>query len=78
MQRHLNRAEHWYVLKGKCDIVTEYDGSIMKTTKREYEEYIIGATVWHQGQNNYNEPCHILEVQYGIECVESDIERRNA
>lgn len=78
MQRHFNRAEHWYVLKGKCDIVTEYNGSIMKNTKRENEEYIIGALVWHQGQNNYTEPCHILEVQYGIECVESDIERRDA
>lgn len=78
MQRHFNRAEHWYVLKGKCDIVTEYNGSIMKNTKRENEEYIIGALVWHQGQNNYTEPCHILEVQYGIECIESDIERRDA
>ncbi len=78
MQRHLNRAEHWYILKGKCDIVTEYRGSIMTSSKRENEEFIIGATVWHQGQNNYNEPCHVLEVQYGIECVESDIERRDA
>jgi D-beta-D-heptose 7-phosphate kinase/D-beta-D-heptose 1-phosphate adenosyltransferase len=78
MQRHFNRAEHWYILKGKCDIVTEYRDSIMSHTKRENEEYIIGATVWHQGQNNYNEPCHILEVQYGIECIEEDIERRDA
>lgn len=78
MQRHLNRAEHWYVLKGKCDIVTEYKDSIIHVTKRENEEYVIGATVWHQGKNPYNEPCHILEVQYGIECVESDIERRDA
>lgn len=78
MQRHFNRAEHWYILKGKCDIVTEYNGSIMKNTKRENEEYIIGALVWHQGQNNYTEPCHILEVQYGIQCIEEDIERRDA
>ena len=78
MQRHFNRSEHWYVLKGKCDIVTEYDGSIMKVTKIPNEEYIIGNQVWHQGQNNYSEPCHILEVQYGVECVESDIERRDA
>jgi len=78
MQRHFKRSEHWYMLKGKCDIVTEYDGSIMKVIKQPNEEYIIGQTVWHQGQNNYDEPCHILEVQYGSECIENDIERRDA
>jgi mannose-6-phosphate isomerase-like protein (cupin superfamily) len=50
----------------------------MKVTKNANEEYIVGKEVWHQGQNNYNEPCHILEVQYGSECNESDIERRDA
>ena len=78
MQRHFKRNEHWYILKGKCDIVTEYDGSIMKVYKEPHDTYIIGAKVWHQGQNNYKEPCHILEVQYGSECIESDIERRDA
>ncbi len=78
MQRHFKRNEHWYMLKGKCDIVTDYDGSIIKVTKYPNEEYIIGQTVWHQGQNNYDEPCHILEVQYGSECIEADIERRDA
>lgn len=78
MQRHFNRSEHWYILKGKCDIVTDIEGSIMKVTKMPNEEYVIGKTVWHQGQNNYDEPCHILEVQYGSECIEADIERRNA
>lgn len=78
MQRHFKRNEHWYILKGKCDIVTEYNGSIMKVYKEPHDTYIIGAKAWHQGQNNYNEPCHILEVQYGTECIESDIERRDA
>ena len=78
MQRHFNRSEHWYVLKGKCDIVTEFRGSIIKVIKNTNEEYIIGQSVWHQGQNNYDEPCHILEVQYGVECIEADIERRDA
>lgn len=78
MQRHFKRSEHWYVLKGKCDIVTEFRGSIIKVIKNTNEEYVIEQSVWHQGQNNYTEPCHILEVQYGSECVESDIERRDA
>ena len=78
MQRHFYRSEHWYILKGKCDIVTEYKGDIMKVSKYENDTYIIGSTVWHQCQNNYDAPCHILEVQYGEQCIEEDIERKNA
>jgi D-beta-D-heptose 7-phosphate kinase/D-beta-D-heptose 1-phosphate adenosyltransferase len=77
MQRHAMRAEHWYILKGKCDIVTDYFDSVTKVTKYANESYVIEKDVWHQGQNNYNEDCHILEVQYGDQCVESDIERRD-
>lgn len=77
MQRHAQRAEHWYILKGKCDIVTDYLGSITKVTKYTNESYVIEKDVWHQGQNNYDIDCHILEVQYGDQCVESDIERRD-
>lgn len=76
LQRHLKRSEHWYILTGKCDILTEYNGSIIKISKFANEEYRIGVGVWHQGQNNYSEPCHILEVQYGTECNEDDIERK--
>ena len=38
MQRHSKRNEHWYVLTGKCDIVTEYNGSIIRVTKNINEE----------------------------------------
>jgi mannose-6-phosphate isomerase-like protein (cupin superfamily) len=78
MQRHFLRSEHWYVLKGKCDIATIYNNVKMTVTKEVNETYIIGQGVWHQGQNNGDEYCHILEVQYGDECVETDIERRDA
>ena len=78
MQKHSYRSEHWYILKGKCDVVTELKGSIMKLTKSTNDTYTIGEQVWHQCQNNYDEPCHILEVQYGTKCVEEDIERKDA
>lgn len=78
MQRHQDRAEHWYVLKGKCDIVTDVKDDIIKVSKSANETYVIGQNVWHQCQNNYDEPCHILEVQYGTRCVEEDIERKDA
>jgi len=78
MQRHFKRSEHWYVLKGKCDIETIHNDLKLLITKRTNETYVIEKEVWHQGQNNYDEYCHILEVQYGSECVEDDIERRDA
>lgn len=76
MQRHQHRSEHWYILEGKCDILTEYDDDIIKLTKQKNENYYIGKNVWHQCLNNYNEPCIILEVQYGEKCIEEDIERK--
>jgi mannose-1-phosphate guanylyltransferase len=77
MQRHTHRNEHWFILKGKCDIVTEYNNDIIKITKNQNDSYYIDKNVWHQCQNNYDEPCHILEVQFGEKCIEEDIERKN-
>jgi mannose-6-phosphate isomerase-like protein (cupin superfamily) len=78
MQKHFLRSEHWYVLKGKCEIITEYNNIEKKQTLNELTNgYIIGQGVWHQAINLSTEPCHILEVQYGERCVEEDIERRS-
>ena len=76
MQRHFKRSEHWYILKGKCDIATIYNNDIIVISKEENETYNISQGVWHQGQNNYSDYCHILEVQYGSSCIEEDIERK--
>ena len=75
MQRHFKRAEHWYVLKGKCSLRTKYNGieEIQKVIQNHH--YDVGEEVWHQGINEESTPCHILEVQHGKECVEEDIER---
>jgi cytidyltransferase-like protein len=78
MQRHFLRSEHWYVLKGKCVLETEYNNIGQKITLSELSTgYIIENKVWHKAYNCTDELCHILEVQYGEECVESDIERRS-
>lgn len=76
MQRHFHRSEHWYIAKGQCDIVTELEGINNKVNKLQNETYLIGKNVWHQVINDSDEPCHILEVQYGDICEEEDIERR--
>jgi mannose-6-phosphate isomerase-like protein (cupin superfamily) len=30
---------------------------------------------WHQITNPFDETCHLIEIQYGEECIEDDIER---
>lgn len=76
MQRHFKRSEHWYVLKGSCKIITEYNGVVQEQPIYTNRYYDVGKEVWHQASNPKKELCHILEVQYGTECVEEDIERR--
>ena len=79
-QRHFKRSEHWYVLKGKCSVKTiQEDQDEMEVDQcylGQHESFVIPVGVWHQGINTTDSPCHILEVQYGSECIESDIERR--
>lgn len=76
MQKHSKRSEMWYVLKGKCKVLTLLnnvpDEKVLNSLGIGYD---IGSEVWHQGVNPYQEPCHILEVQHGEECVETDIMR---
>ena len=78
MQRHFKRSEHWYVLKGQCKVLTEWQGHPNEITLSERTSgYVIEKETWHQGINKTDKPCHILEVQYGEQCVEEDIERRD-
>lgn len=76
-QKHLNRSEHWYILEGSISIKTEWNKNIDNVILKENDTYVIEPHVWHQASNPYDKPCHVLEIQYGTECQESDIERRN-
>jgi len=77
MQRHEHRAEHWYILKGECCFNTINVSSDIEELGiyKEHQTVIINKNEWHQACNYTNNPCHILEVQYGEYCTESDIER---
>jgi cytidyltransferase-like protein len=75
MQRHFCRSEHWYVLKGQCQVEIIHGSESIIDTIKQNHSYVIGQSVWHRGFNNSSEPCHVLEVQHGEMCVEEDIER---
>ena len=78
-QRHFKRSELWFVSKGECvvkhgrdtDKPHEYDTINLKTD----EQIHIQVSDWHQIINITEEPCHIIEIQYGEETTEDDIER---
>jgi len=76
-QKHFKRSEEWNVLEGTVKMDTEWNGIqssiLLEQRSRTFE---IGKEVWHKASNPGTENTHILEVQWGEQCVEHDIERR--
>lgn len=76
-QKHRYRSEHWYIISGTLTMNTEFEGRFNSVTLYPHDKYIIDVGVWHQAVNNCDVPVHVIEIQYGTKCIESDIERRN-
>jgi len=78
MQKHFKRNEYWLVSEGMCDVVSMMnDGyQLPSKTLAQHTSHNILVGDWHQLSNPYNIPCRIVEIQYGEECVEEDIERK--
>jgi mannose-6-phosphate isomerase-like protein (cupin superfamily) len=78
MQRHAGRAEYWIVSSGACIVnsLTEQGYQLSPQSLTQHQEYRIAVGEWHQLTNPFSEPCKIVEIQYGTECIEEDIERK--
>ena len=76
MQRHYDRDEHWHVAEGHCHVDFEDSTTQSHVKLRTHDQFTIKAECWHRLSNPYDKPCKIVEIQYGIDCVEEDIERR--
>ena len=77
MQRHEKRAEHWFVSEGEAtvyglDVATD----ITKITYERHKSLHIRKGEWHMLANETDKPLKVVEIQYGEECVEEDIERK--
>ena len=79
MQKHFKRNEYWLVSEGKCDVYSMLDTgyALPIKTLEKHNSYHIPEGYWHQLCNPYNEPCRIVEIQYGEKCFEEDIERKS-
>jgi len=78
MQRHLKRNEFWHVTEGECYIDSQLPSGYMLPTQKltKFDQIQIPQGDWHRLSNPFNVPCRIVEIQYGEECVEEDIERK--
>lgn len=72
MQRHAQRREYWVVEEGECKVEKEFGALFLRT----HETIAIPVGDWHQLSNPFDKPCRIVEIQYGENCVEEDIERK--
>jgi len=75
-QRHFKRSEHWYVLEGVCKIDLQVGEKKSLIELNQHDSLVIKQGTWHRAFNETKHNCSILEVQYGEDCVEEDIERR--
>jgi D-beta-D-heptose 7-phosphate kinase/D-beta-D-heptose 1-phosphate adenosyltransferase len=79
MQRHEKRSEFWFVAEGQATVYTINS----RTTDAElvgvfgkHQSVWISKGDWHQLVNDTDQPLQLVEIQYGEDCVEEDIERK--
>ena len=78
MQRHAERAEHWFVAEGTATVYTVNNNTDVDTlgVYTQHQSLHIPVGTWHQLANEHETTLKLVEIQYGTNCVESDIERR--
>jgi D-beta-D-heptose 7-phosphate kinase/D-beta-D-heptose 1-phosphate adenosyltransferase len=78
MQRHKDRGEHWFVAEGTATVysLNRSTDVELKGTYEKFESLHISKTEWHQLCNEAEVPLKIIEIQYGDNCIEDDIERK--
>ena len=78
MQRHNLRAEYWIVSEGQAIVNRIMDSGYVlpPVILQTHDEYCVPVTEWHQLTNPYDVPVKVVEIQYGENCIEEDIERK--
>ena len=76
-QKHFKRSEIWLVSKGSCVVNYSKNDPEKKENVQlnKFDHYLVPVGDWHQITNPFDEKCHLIEIQYGEECIEEDIER---
>lgn len=76
-QRHFHRHEFWLISHGKCiiNLAKENPKKIFSKTMSKFDHFILPIESWHQITNPFDQPCRIIEIQFGAKVEEQDIER---
>lgn len=75
LQRHKYRNELWHVVEGNC---TVFDDNSVPRSLGPHDRIDIPAGQWHKLSNPFTSPCKIVEIQFGGQCDELDIERKTS
>tara|TARA_A100001388_G_scaffold5706_1_gene4167 strand:+ start:936 stop:1712 length:777 start_codon:yes stop_codon:yes gene_type:complete len=77
LQRHFKRNEIWFVSQGECKVKFKASGDneFHEHHLRLHNVFKVSQEDWHQIFNPFEEECRIIEIQYGNETSEEDIER---
>jgi cytidyltransferase-like protein len=77
MQRHKDRSEFWFVSEGVATVYTVNRSTDIEMVGmfKEYQHIWIPSHSWHQLCNETDRPLKLIEIQYGDQCIEEDIER---
>lgn len=70
-QKHNHRSELWFVASGQGRAIV--GDNVIHLEPLTFT--VVPQGDWHQLINGSNEPLHIIEIQFGDKCEESDIER---
>mgnify|MGYP001159740508 CR=1 FL=1 len=78
-QKHAKRNEIWLISNGACEVIFSKKNPDKKSkiTLNKFDNFIVKKGEWHQIINPFDCHCHIIEIQYGDEVIEEDIERLN-
>ncbi len=78
MQKHKDRSEFWFVSEGIASVYTLDKSTDIEMVGmfKEHQHVWIPDNSWHQLCNETKNPLKIIEIQYGENCEEKDIERR--
>ncbi len=78
MQRHKYRSEFWIVSDGQASVERAMSSGyhLPGVNLEKHDSLDILVDEWHQLRNPYQQPLKIVEIQYGEQCVEEDIERK--
>ena len=78
MQRHEKRAEFWFVAEGEASVYTLDSASDhdLVGNYKQHENIFIKRDQWHMLCNETDNPLKLIEIQYGENCIEDDIERK--